>query len=679
MILKNAHIKNFRSLRDVSVSFQNQTAILGGNGAGKSTILKALERFYGSSTTVALDDFFGNDVDAPIEIGLTFTDLNDAEREIFGSRIVNNELNVVRIFDAKSEKGSGRYYGFIKGHEPFDGIRGSDKALAKRTAYKQLRESNPTLYGDLPDVTKAEDIDAQLLAWEEKHGNQCQIVRDDGQFLGFTNVAKGSLSKSTSFVFIPAVRDAAADAVDGRGSAIARLMELVVKSAVQRRKDFQQWQEKTSIEYKQLVSPDNLTELGGLADELTKSLQMLYEETAVSLEWRPAADFSIPLPAAEVLLEDGGFPSSVEKQGNGLQRAFILTLLQHLARAIVLNTQNPPDDQVQIELENQTGVIPDLKGVPEVPALLPGLILAIEEPELYQHPTKQRHLARVLGLLSDGTLPGVAAKMQIAFASHSPYFVCVDRFDEVRLARRQPVPKVKHKECTLRESSLRKVCDMLENAHRKPAGTFTETGLRSRLHIITPEVAEGFFADVVVLVEGESDRAALKAIAAVKKVDFEAMGIAVLGVNGKNNLDRPAAIFMSLEIPVYAIWDCDKSAENIEGEAANRALQRLFGAKDGDEVAAGNIIADNFACFEWKLEKTLEEELGAHEFEGALSEAMKEFSVERKDDAIKAPTIMRQTLAKLAEQKIASNSLEAILEKICALKSKSVTETQMDS
>src|ERR1039458_4357124 len=94
MILKNAHIKNFRSLRDVSVSFQNQTAILGGNGAGKSTILKALDRFYGPSTTVALDDFFGNDVDAPIEIGLTFTDLNDAEREIFGSRIVSNELNV---------------------------------------------------------------------------------------------------------------------------------------------------------------------------------------------------------------------------------------------------------------------------------------------------------------------------------------------------------------------------------------------------------------------------------------------------------------------------------------------------------------------------------------------------------------------------------------------------------
>ncbi len=40
---------------------------------------------------------------------------------------------------------------------------------------------------------------------------------------------------------------------------------------------------------------------------------------------------------------------------------------------------------------------------------------------------------------------------------------------------------------------------------------------------------------------------------------------------------------------------------------------------------------------------------------------------------------MRQTLAKLAEQKITSNSLEAILEKIQALKSKSLADTQTDS
>jgi predicted ATP-dependent endonuclease of OLD family len=674
MLLKKAHIVNFRSLRDVTVSFGKQTAILGGNGTGKSTIIKAIERFYGPSTNVSADDFFGKDVDNPIEIGLTFTDFSEGELEAFASRIVENEMNVVRVFDLKGGKTSGKYYGFIKGHTAFEAIRNTEAQTPKKSAYNELRDSNNALYHNLPAVSKGSEIEAQLVEWERRHEGQCSVIRDDGQFLGFTNVAKGSLSKSTSFVFIPAVRDAAADAIDKGGTAIARLMELVVKSAVQRRKDFQAWQEKTSSEYKALVSPENLEELGNLATELTTSLKILYEDTAVSLEWQPAAGFEIPLPGAKVSLEDGGFQSTVEKQGNGLQRAFILTLLQHLARATVLNAQSQEqaDEQLVADVEQNPlrGVIPEIRGVPEPQALIPGLILAIEEPELYQHPTKQRHFARVLSQLSDGSIQGVATNLQVIFASHSPYFVSTDRFDEVRLARRHPVSGLVHKECRLKESSLRKVCNLLEPAHGRPAGTFTETGLRSRLHIVTPELAEGFFADIVILVEGETDRAALKATAAIKNVDLEALGIAVLPVGGKNNLDRPAAVFQSLEIPVYGIWDCDQEAAGSKGADTNRALQRLFGSGEAEIVDNLTRIADYYACFEGNLEKTLQQELGAEAFAAALGTAKHQFSVEQNQDAIKSPAIMQLTLSTLAVQNLHSPSLESIIERVCELKAR---------
>lgn len=672
MILKSAHIANFRSLRDVAISFGKQTAILGGNGAGKSTILKAIEKFYGPSTNVGIDDFFGKDIEKPIEISLTFTDFSEAEREIFASRIVEDEMNVVRVFDLRSGRASGRYYGFIKGHTAFEVIRNTEGQVPKKNAYNELRGSNIALYGDLPAVSRGGEIEAQLAEWESRHEDQCTVIRDDGQFLGFTNVARGSLSKSTSFVFIPAVRDAAAEAIDKGGTAIARLMELVVKSAVQRREDFQAWQEKTSLEYKALVSPENLEELGNLAAELTTSLKILYEDTAVSLEWQPAAGFEIPLPGAKVSLEDGGFQSSVEKQGNGLQRAFILTLLQHLARATVLGAQNQEQSDSQHEADAGhtplPGVIPEIRGVPEPQLLIPGLILAIEEPELYQHPTKQRHFARVLSKLSDGSLPGVATNLQVIFASHSPYFVSTDRFDEVRLARRHPVSGVAHKECRLRGSSLRAVCDLLEPAHARPAGSFTETGLRSRLHIVTPELAEGFFADVVILVEGESDRAALKATAAIMNVDLEALEIAVLPVGGKNNLDRPAAIFKSLGIPTYGLWDCDQEANGIKGVDTNRALERLFGCAEAEIVDATTRIAENYACFEGNLEKTLQLELGAEAFAASLAAAKHQFSVEQNQDAIKSPAIMQLTLAALADQKLHSTSLESIVGRVCTLK-----------
>ena len=53
---------------------------------------------------------------------------------------------------------------------------------------------------------------------------------------------------------------------------------------------------------------------------------------------------------------------------------------------------------------------------------------AIEEPELYQHPSRQRHLASVLLNLAKGAIPGVAENTQVIYATHSPLFVGLDRF-----------------------------------------------------------------------------------------------------------------------------------------------------------------------------------------------------------------------------------------------------------
>lgn len=200
MILKSAHIKNYRSVRDVRLSFERQTAIVGPNGAGKSTILKALDRFYGSSTQVTLEDFFDRNVEEPIEIALTFTDFVPEEIETFGSRIHNDEMTVVRVFEVKG-KNSGKYFGMTSGHAAFKAIRLAENATLQRSSYGALKQSS-TIYDSLSNVRKAEEIEEQLTRWERSHPECCELIRDDGQFLGFTNVGNGSLRKSTSFVFI---------------------------------------------------------------------------------------------------------------------------------------------------------------------------------------------------------------------------------------------------------------------------------------------------------------------------------------------------------------------------------------------------------------------------------------------------------------------------------------------
>jgi predicted ATP-dependent endonuclease of OLD family len=105
MILKRISVKNFRSIRDATVDVGHQMAIVGGNGTGKSSVLRAIDRFYAQSTTVEADDFFGRQLNQQIEIALTFTNFNEVEEETFATRIHDEEMTVVRVFDACGIRG----------------------------------------------------------------------------------------------------------------------------------------------------------------------------------------------------------------------------------------------------------------------------------------------------------------------------------------------------------------------------------------------------------------------------------------------------------------------------------------------------------------------------------------------------------------------------------------------
>jgi predicted ATPase len=664
MIVKRIGVRNFRSIRSAVVEVGGQMAIVGGNGAGKSTLLRAMDRFYGQSTTVEADDFFARQLTEPIEIELTFASFTASEREMFGSRIHADEMTVARVFEANGGRNNGRYYGVTAQHVGFAAIRAAEGAAAARSAYTQVR-SQGDIYADLPPVTRGDQIAGALATWELAHPELCEAGRDDGQFFGFTNVARGSLQKATSFVFIPAVRDASADALDARGAVIARLLELVVKNAIQRRADVREFQSRIAVEYKELTDPEKLKELGGLSAELTDTLQQFYREAAVALRWKPADDFAIPLPSADVFLNDDGFEGPVDRKGHGLQRAFILSLLQHLARA----TSAEVDRAEIVRPEPEAGVIAeDVEIAEAAPYVLPGLILAIEEPELYQHPTKQRHFAKVLSQLVSGQLPGVAAQTQVLFATHSSLFVSMDRFDDVRLARRRKAEDGDYKECDLTHSTLTDVAARLETARGQPAGTYTADGLKARLHIIGAEIAEGFFADAVVLVEGASDRAAILAAAAIDGVDLEALGIAVLAVDGKANMDRPAAIFTGLGIPTFVIWDCDRQQNQIDGVAHNRALQRLMGVPAEEVVDASSQLKEAFACFDTTLEAVLKGELTADLYSRLLTAIRLKYGIEQNRKAEKAPFAMSELLRNAAAEGMKSETLAQIVRAIVLLR-----------
>jgi len=239
------------------------------------------------------------------------------------------------------------------------------------------------------------------------------------------------------------------------------------------------------------------------------------------------------MPKADVKVVEDGYPSTVERTGHGVQRAFILTALQHLALAQVPETGENEAIQQHPSDAPMSSVPPE--GNASTPTL-PNLILGIEEPELYQHPSRQRHLARVLLQLATGGIKGVAQSAQIIYTTHSPLLVDLQRFHQIRLLRKEKVEDGKPKQTRLSQATIEQVTQVIQKADGV-AGNYLPEGVHARLQaLMTPWTNEGFFANVVVLVEGEDDRAAILGMAKAMGYEFESMDIAVIPCMGKKNL-----------------------------------------------------------------------------------------------------------------------------------------------
>lgn len=660
VIIKALRVSNYRCIMGETLHCDRLTVLVGPNGSGKSSFLRALDLFYAPASNCTAQDFYGYSTDRDIEIEITFTDLTNEERNLFSSYMDGDDLTVVRVFVGGGGRDSGKYYGSRLQNTDFAEVRRhSGRELLNR--YREFRDGD--LYrDDLPPVRSQADANAEMERWERDHPDALQRMRDDGQFFGFTNVGRGYLGNITRFLFIPAVRDAGDEAEEGRNTSITQLMDLVVRTTLAQRRDLADFREQVESRYKELTDPANTPELGQLAADLSQTLQTFYQNASLVLNWLPASDIELPPPKAEIGLVEDNFQVSVARSGHGLQRAFILALLQHLAVAEATVSRVPAqaieDGEEAVEAEPV-----------EPPGL--NLIIGIEEPELYQHPSRQRHFARVLYELAHGNIPGVAARTQVLYATHSPLLIGIEQFHQVRRMRRIPGEEGSPRVTSVVGTTWGAIAETIWRADGEPGIKYTGESLKPRVStLMTPWMNEGFFADVVVLVEGEDDRAAVLGVAQARDLDLESEGIPVIPCGGKASLDRPAAIFRGLDIPTYLIWDSDHgkfSNENEQQSAIkeNQRLLRLVGAPVVDWPEA---IEEHYACFKTKLEATIETEIGADIFNAVLGQQQEHFAIPNKSQALKKPLVIANILKAARERGKISASLEDIVEKILALK-----------
>ena len=182
-----------------------------------------------------------------------------------------------------------------------------------------------------------------------------------------------------------------------------------------------------------------------------------------------------------------------------------------------------------------------------------GLVLLIEEPELYLSPQGQRHLYRQIRRLAE-------AGNQVLYSSHASIFLSVARLEELALVRH-----------TRRTGTTLAQPSPLSN--RESFRAFAE---------FDAERAELFLSRAALLVEGRTEKLAFPFVFEALGYDADREAVAIVDCGGKGNLPLFARICNECGIPYVVVHDRDAplGRRPVESEqVANRRIAETAGRR----------------------------------------------------------------------------------------------------
>ena len=322
MRLARAHTINFRCLQELKLEFDDVTVLVGANSTGKSTVLHALGWLFDGGGLEA-EDVSGNQADATVSVGATFTDFNDADRDALGSYVVGDEATFWRTWSStEGEKLTGRG----RAYPAFEEVRKHEKAMPRRKAYADLRGERPNL--GLPVASTQQAVDDAMRSWEEAHPDELEEARVSATHLfGFTGGSR--LNGRFDFVLVPAV-DPEAETQDARGTLLRQLLDRAMGDQTAMDESLKQLEHETAEQLHRIVQGETGTALSDLSRQVTTELQRLVPGGSVVMEPREPA-FRMPELSVNLRVEEGGFETDVRRQGHGFQRALLIAVVHQLA------------------------------------------------------------------------------------------------------------------------------------------------------------------------------------------------------------------------------------------------------------------------------------------------------------------------------------------------------------
>jgi hypothetical protein len=450
--------------------------------------------------------------------------------------------------------------------EPLIPFFEASTARDRADTFNKIREKFP----EIAPATNDDGRRASIVEFEEGISDNEKISVLSGD--DFFGVSKGihKFQRHLNWVYVPAVKDASAEGEEAKTSHLGKLIQHTVRAGMDYQRDLLKIRGEAVEAYNRLIDSQQ-SHLKVLERNLASRLQdVVTTDADLKLEWKKdEKTVQVLEPIAKVELSDKGFWGEVDKFGHGLQRAFLLVLLQEL-----------------MAVDNK---------------ISPTLIFGCEEPELYQHPPQARHLAAILYDLSKGDA-------QVLVTTHSPYFIDVDHYEGIKMFRSHLG------ETRITKSSFSSVLASYNAAFGKPLND--EDQVRTKLAIQTqPKFNEVFFADKVVLVEGVSDQVCLETFLRLsgKSMNFKKAGASIIVCEGKSSLALMLLMVRDFEIPFHAVFDCDAGKDEryqYEHRRDNNSIFSLLDLPEVDGFLDSHLFRHNVTAWRDDIEAALEEEFG---------------------------------------------------------------------
>lgn len=522
MRLVKAKVEGYRCVKDETIDLGPLTALVGSGGVGKSALLRAIDWCVNERPGEEEDLYRDPDGNAAerIVVTLHFADLGEAEAEALGRYAAGDRTTITRIWvpgESPVLSGSAYFY------EPFDAVR-AENGAKKTAAYKALFDAEGEEKGyPTPRATKVTDVDTHMARFERENADTlCELRPPDATHLyGFTSGPK--LRDCFDYVFVSADTDAPDALGEGRDSPLTQLLANIGGVDEETQKEIDNLQAETQKKTSALYGDAREDALRSLEQGITDRVQDYVPDASVQVTEELALP-APPKPRPKVqIVHGGGYPTDVERQGHGLQRTLVIAVLQVLAEA------------------GPSSSAADGAATPQK-----SLMLAIEEPELYQHPLQARAVAAALLQLSAGA-EGEAGP-QIAYSTHSEHFVKPALFEDLRVVRREGGSDT---------SVIAADPAAIEAALEKVGLADQETQVRNTLSV---SLSQAVFAKRVVLCEGRTDAVLLEALASLDH-SFEQDGIAVAECHGKSIIPIALAILNGLDIPCFVLFDADRQVK----------------------------------------------------------------------------------------------------------------------